>query len=63
MKNSSGHHPGVVWAKSTVDLFLNDLAHDNSAFSIGAVEIAKLMSEQIADSAMHPNAALAKETP
>jgi hypothetical protein len=21
---------GVVWAKSTVDLFLNDLAHDNS---------------------------------
>ena len=53
----------MVWAKSTVDLFLNDLAHDNSAFSIGAVEIAKLMSEQIADSAMHPNAALAKENP
>ncbi len=21
---------GVVWAKSTVDLFLNDIAHDNS---------------------------------
>jgi hypothetical protein len=34
-----------------------------SAFSIGAVEIAKLMSEQIAASAMHPNAALAKENP
>jgi len=42
---------------------MSHLDEIRSSFSIGALEIAKRMSEQIADSAKHSGAALAKEAP
>jgi hypothetical protein len=55
--------PDAKFTYPNFEAVISHVDEVRSAFSIGALEIAKLMSEQIADSARHPNTALAKETP
>jgi hypothetical protein len=55
--------PDSKFAYPSFEAVISHVDEIRSAFSIGALEIAKRMSEQIADSTKHPNAALAKEAP
>jgi hypothetical protein len=58
-----GHLADTKFAYPSFEAVMSHLDEIRSSFSIGALEIAKRMSEQIADSAKHPGAALAKEAP
>jgi hypothetical protein len=54
--------PDPKFAYPSFEAVMSHADEIRSAFSIGALEIAKRMSEQISDAAKQPNAALAKQT-
>lgn len=54
--------PDPQFAYPSFEAVMSHADEIRSAFSIGALEIAKRMSEQISDAAKQPNAALAKQT-